>query len=87
MLLSEVLDKYYVMALNASEIVGWQVPDPPDELIEINWTDSDTLERHEQYFNDQEIELLDHPRGGFYVVDGDGRSGGFIALDGVELRG
>lgn len=81
MTLNEILDKYYVMALVGSEIVGFTSGD--DDLTVIWFTVDKEL--HEQYFVNQEIHLLDHPTGGFLVNDIDGKDCGFIALDGVDL--
>lgn len=88
MKLSEVLNKYYVMALNSSEIVAFSSPDESngDQAIAINWFDIDASCTHEQFFNDQDIILLDRPEGAFYVKDVNGRDCGFLALDGVPLK-
>lgn len=88
MKLSEVLDKYYVMALNSSEIVAFSSPDESngDQAIAIKWFDSVDSCTHEQFFNDQDIILLDKPEGAFFVKDVDGRDCGFLALDGVPLK-
>ena len=84
MKLSELFDKYYIMGLVGSEIVEFFAPDPPDEAIRITFGLDG--ENYEQYFNDQEIQILDHPEGGFFVIDVDGKDCGFIALDGVNLK-
>lgn len=82
MRLSEVLDKYYVMALNCTDIVGFHIIE--DGLIIISFKDLDSNEVY-QHFTNQEIQLLDHPTGGFFVNDDDGQQCGFLALDGVDL--
>lgn len=83
MKLSEVLDKYYVLPLNQSEIVGYHIV--LGEIL-ITWVDSETLKEHQQYFLDQEVVPAPVIKGAFIVdrINGEG-SVSFIALDGVEL--
>lgn len=88
MKLSEVLERFYVLPLNQSEIVGFSLPEELSDDVAINvyWKDSDAFDEHNQYFNDQDVQLLDHPTGGFFVTDVGGEMRGFIALDGVDLE-
>ena len=88
MKLSEVLKRFYVLPLDQSEIVDFSLPEElsDDMAINVYWRDSDAFDEHNQYFNDQEIQLLDCPTGGFFVTDVDGEMCGFIALDGVSLE-
>jgi hypothetical protein len=83
MKLSEILDKYYVMALNCTDIVGFHFPSK-EEII-ITFKDLDSNEVY-QIFVDQEPILLDHPTGGFFVTDYNEQQCGFIALNGVDLN-
>jgi hypothetical protein len=95
MLLSEVLNKFYVLPLGQSEIVDYQLitADQTGNVSEpcwlISWTDSDTLDKYEQEFHDQEIQFGElsqtHP-GEFFVNDRDGEACGFLALDGVRFE-
>lgn len=84
MLLSEVLNKFYVLPLNSSEIVGF---DAVRDTLHISWTDSDSGRDIDQYFPDQEIQsstIL--AQGAFNVTDNDGKVACFIALDGAVLK-
>lgn len=83
MKLSEVLDRYHVIPLFHTAIVGFCVPDPPDELIEISYEIDGEV--YEHYFNDQDIQPRSGTAGSFTVIDGDGEACGYIALKGVEL--
>lgn len=83
MLLSKVLNDFYVLPMGQSEIVGFHIED----LIRITWHDSDTCDNHEQLFLDQEIQEVDPSmRGGFTVTMTDGDPAAFIALDGAALK-
>ena len=84
MKLSEVLNRYYVVALHQSELVGFYEDDLDGDVdIVIEWNDSDEFETHRQVFKDQEIRLLVQPTGGFIVTNSEGMECGFIALAGV----
>ncbi len=93
MKLSEILNRYFVLPLNQSELVDFWTEDRPEhgEIIVITWADSDTLDRYRQEFIDQEVNLdlgdVIHFEGQFNVtpIGGDGPVT-FIALDVVPLR-
>lgn len=86
MLLSKVLNDYYVLPLGQSEIIGWD--NQPNGICHISWADSDTAEQFDQYFPDQGIHSSAMPaihKGEFCVIDTDGKVCAFIALDGADL--
>ncbi|MEO7082189.1 MAG: hypothetical protein ABIY71_11700 [Flavobacteriales bacterium] len=84
MLLSNVLNDYYVLPMGQSEIVGYDCNE--EHLITITWHDSEEGDNHHQEFLDQEIrESWPIVRGGFAVTNTDDEICGFIALDGADL--
>lgn len=90
MKLSEVLNRFYVIPLGQSEIVGFEGDhDDPDlgEVITITWTDPEDGEEYRQEFTDQDIQIEGPIKGQFLVrqID-DEELVGFIALDGVDLE-
>jgi len=85
MKLSKILNKYHVIPLVGSEMVGYCIMHrKPTPTIDINFTVDD--EEHSQVFADQEIQIMNQPPGAFSVTDVNGEQCGFIALDGVDLR-
>ncbi len=92
MKLSEILNSYYVIPYNGSEIIGFhEDADNADELplLVISWRDSqDWGEEYIQEFEDQEITPDPNVPGGFLVTTiDDADPVGFIALQGVDLIG
>lgn len=93
MKLSEILNRYFVIPLNQSELVDYSKEYHPEhgEIIVITWADSDTLDRFRQEFLDQEVDLdlgkqIDF-KGLFRVTPiGDGGPVAFVALDTVSLK-
>lgn len=83
MKLSQVLEIYYVVV--NSSVVGFCIPDAPDEIISITFQDDDGMDV-DQYFMNQNIELLPFPKGGFTIIDIEEERLQFLALDGVDLR-
>lgn len=85
MKLSLILDRYYVIA--NSSVVGFHWPDETDgdTACSITFQDDDGMDV-DQRFNDQDVQLLESPKGGFVVTDVDGEACQFTALDGVELN-
>lgn len=85
MLLSKVLNDYYVMPLGQSEIVGYDSNEHNE--ICIDWMDGEEGKRHSQEFLDQEIHLdpASFLQGQFAVTTLEGDVVSFIALDGVAL--
>lgn len=81
MKLSQVLEKYYVLAM--SETVSYYLPNIPEDNIYISFF-SEGLE-YEQYFEDQEVQIQETSLGGFTVINEDGEVCQFTALDGVDL--
>lgn len=91
MKLSEVLERYYVLPYNSSELVGfYEDTDNADSLplIVVSWNDVDARESYLQEFEDQEIQPDPTVKGGFLVntID-DGEPVGFIALNYVGFTG
>jgi hypothetical protein len=84
MKLSEALDKYYVIPLIGSEMVGYEAASKNCPWIRVHFVVDD--EEYSQTFEDQEIQLMDSPTGAFSVTDDEGEGCGFIALDGVNLK-
>lgn len=58
MMLSEILNRFFVLPLNQSEPVGFSTEDHPEhgEIIAITWTDSVTSDRFRREFVDQEVD-------------------------------
>lgn len=88
MMLSEVLNSYYVMPLNQSVLVGFTINDDIDENdvnpITITWHDEDTGEDYLQVFDDQKVQMFEAFAGAFLVEDSNGESLAFLALEGVQ---
>lgn len=92
MKLSEILNRYYVLPANQSELISFSTKDHPEhgKIIVISWTDSTTLTTFCQEFVDQEVDTdlgdMFHYKGQFNVTPiGDGGPVAFIALDTVPL--
>lgn len=91
---STVLNAYWVMPLNQSELVGFTIDQEPDDgeaTITVSWKDSDTGHEHFQSFDDQEV--VAHQEDGSTRLDGaftvktaDGETVAFLALAGVSPR-
>lgn len=84
MKLSEALNKFYILPLGQSEIVGFFGGEI--DHITITWKDSDTFDEHFQEFEDQDIVIGGPVNGEFTVTTIEGENVAFIALDGVDLE-
>lgn len=85
MKLSEVLERFYVIPLGQSEIVGFDRIE--DNLITITWTDPEDGQQYREEFADQDIQIMGPIKGQFLVQQiNDEDLVGFIALDGVDLE-
>ena len=85
MLLSKVLNGYYVLPMGQSEIVGYDCNE--EHLVTITWHDSEECDNHRQEFLDQEIqESWPIVRGGFVITNTDDEVCGFIAMEGAVLK-
>lgn len=88
MMLSEILNRYFVLPLNQSELVSFWTEDHPEhgEIIVVTWTDSDTSDIYHREFIDQEVDLDLGDAIQFNVTPiGDDGPVTFIALDAVPL--
>lgn len=91
---STVLNAYWVMPLNQSELVGFTINEEPDDgeaNITVSWKDSDTGGEHFQSFDDQEV--VAHQEDGSTSLDGvftvktsEGETVAFLALTRVSPR-
>ena len=87
MKLSEILETYAIIALNQFECVSVIFDDDEDdEIIIIQWNDSDEMDSYSQEFFDQEVEISKEP-GLFYAITRQGEKVGFIAYERVDLYG
>lgn len=83
MKLSEVLDRYYVLNADNTELVGFM---DDEGRVQVEWTDPDYGDTHTYYFKDQEVKPYGEA-GRFSVLSEDGVGFAFLALEEADLGG
>lgn len=83
MKLSEVLDRYYVLNADNTELVGFM---DDEGRVQVEWTDPDYGDTYTYYFKDQEVKPYGKA-GGFTALSEDGVGFAFLALEEADLGG